>query len=297
MADPIHPRKSYLVTAGPHTLPLGTRTYIMGILNMTPDSFSGDGCFAGSKDPAAKALKLARRFLHEGADIIDVGGESSRPGARSVSVQEEIRRVIPSIRGLARKFKIPISVDTYKLLVARHALDEGASIVNNIMGTKMEKSFLRMVRQYNAAIVLMHIRGTPRTMRQNIHYKNVVSEIIASLRKSIEKCLEIGIKSDKIIVDPGIGFAKTVEHNLEIVHYLRRFEVLRRPVLIGVSRKSFIGKVLGKDVSGRLNGSLAGACAGILNGAHIIRAHDVGPTKEVAVMTDAIIRSRESFGG
>jgi len=292
LADPIFSRKSYLVTAGPHTLLLGTRTYIMGILNMTPDSFSGDGCLSSAKDATKKAVRLAQRFVREGADIIDVGGESSRPGAQKVSAKEEIRRVIPAIRALARAVKSPISIDTYKPLVARHALDQGASIVNNIMGTKMERSFLRMVRQYNAAIVLMHMRGTPRSMQRNIRYKNVVSEIIDSLKKSVENCLEIGVKSDKIIVDPGIGFAKTAGHNLEIIHHLGRFAVLHRPVLIGVSRKSFIGKVLGRDISGRLNGSLAGACASILNGAHMIRAHDVGPTKEVAVMTDAIMRER-----
>jgi len=146
-----------------------------------------------------------------------------------------------------------------------------------------------MIRQYDAAIVLMHMRGTPRTMQRHLRYKNVVSEILDSLKNSIENCLEIGIKSDKIIVDPGIGFAKTVEHNLEVIKHLRQFTVLKRPLLIGVSRKSFIGKVLEKDVSRRLYGSLAAACVGIFNGAHIIRAHDVGPTKEAAMMTDAIL--------
>ena len=292
LSHSIHPRKLYVITAGPHTLHLGTRTHIMGILNMTPDSFSGDGCRSGPKeqeqDGMSKAVRLAQRFVQEGADIIDVGGESSRPGARRISVQEEIRRVIPVIQALARKIKIPISVDTYKPLVARHALEAGATAVNNIMGTKMEKSFLRMIGRYDAAIVLMHMRGTPRTMQRNIRYKNVVSEIIDSLKKSIENCLEIGIKSDKIIVDPGIGFAKTAEHNLQIIHHLRQFAVLRRPLLIGVSRKSFIGKVLKKDISQRLSGSLTAACASILNGAHIVRVHDVGPTKEIAAMTDAI---------
>ena len=292
LSHSIRPRTSHIVTAGPHTLQLGRRTYIMGILNMTPDSFSGDGCFTSSPKAFNRALRLARRFVREGADIIDVGGESSRPGSRKISAHEELRRVIPAIRALARTIKIPISVDTYKPLVARHALEEGASIVNNIMGTKMEKSFLRMVRQYDAAIVLMHMRGTPRTMQRNVRYKNVISEIIDSLKKSMENCLEIGIKSDKIIVDPGIGFAKTAEHNLEIIKHLRQFTVLKRPLLIGVSRKSFIGKVLEKDVSQRLYGSLATACVSIFNGAHIIRAHDVGPTKEAAMMTDTILQGR-----
>ncbi len=285
----IRPRTSHIVTAGPHTLPLGSRTYIMGILNMTPDSFSGDGCLAGSQNALRRAVKLAQRFVREGADIIDVGGESSRPGSRRISAAEETRRVVPVIRTLSQKIKAPISVDTYKPLVARRALDAGANIVNNIMGVKMEKSFLRMIRQYDAAVVLMHMRGTPQTMQRSAFYKNVISEIIDSLKKSIENCLEIGIKSDKIIVDPGIGFAKTAEHNLEVISRLSQFAVLKRPLLIGVSRKSFIGKVLDKDVSHRLHGSLAAACVSILNGAHIIRAHDVGPTKEIAAITDAII--------
>lgn len=289
LSHSIRPRTSHIVTAGPHTLQLGKRTYIMGILNMTPDSFSGDGCFAGSQNALRQAVKLAQRFVREGADIIDVGGESSRPGSRKISAAEEICRVVPVIQTLAQKIKIPISVDTYKLLVAQRALDAGASIVNNIMGIKMEKNFLRMIRQYDAAIVLMHMRGTPRTMQRHLRYKNVVSEILDSLKNSIENCLEIGIKSDKIIVDPGIGFAKTAEHNLEVIKHLRQFTVLKRPLLIGVSRKSFIGKVLEKDVSRRLHGSLAAACVSIFNGAHIIRAHDVGPTKEAAMMTDSIL--------
>ena len=292
LSHSIRPRTSHIVTAGAHTLQLGRRTYIMGILNMTPDSFSGDGCFTGSQNAVHQAVKLARRFVREGADMIDVGGESSRPGSRKISAREELRRVIPAVRALARTIKIPISVDTSKPLVARHALDEGASIVNNIMGTKMEKSFLRMIRQYDAAIVLMHMRGTPQTMQRHLQYKNIVSEILDSLQNSIENCLEIGIQSDKIIVDPGIGFAKTAEHSLEVIKHLRQFTVLKRPLLIGVSRKSFIGKVLEKDVSRRLNGSLAAACVGIVNGAHIIRAHDVAATRDVAVMTDAILNGR-----
>ncbi|MBI5150474.1 MAG: dihydropteroate synthase [Candidatus Omnitrophica bacterium] len=264
----------------------------MAIVNMTPDSFSGDGCLAAGGDAVRKAVGRVRRFIQEGADIIDVGGESSRPGARRISAREEINRVVPLIRELSRRVKIPVSVDTYKPLVARHALDAGATIVNNIMGAKPDPGFLRMVCRYNAAVVLMHMRGTPRTMQKNIRYRDVVREITAALKKSIEKCLEIGIKSDKIIIDPGIGFGKTVEHNLEIIRRLRCFEALKCPVLIGTSRKSFIGKLLHVDQTRRLEGSLATVAASILNGAHIVRVHDVRPTKQVAVMTDAIMNGR-----
>lgn len=256
---------------------------------MTPDSFSGDGLIS-KRDGLRKALHQARRFIREGVDIIDVGGESSRPGSRRISAQEEISRIIPITKLLVSKTKTPISVDTYKPLVARHALEAGAVIINNIMGTKPDKGLLRMVSRYNAAIVLMHMRGTPPTMQRHARYANVVSEVIDSLKKSLENCLEIGIKSDRIIVDPGIGFAKTVEDNFEILRQLHRFKALRQPILIGVSRKSFIGKILEKDISQRLFGSLAAASVCICHGAHLLRVHDVAPTKDVAIISDTIIK-------
>lgn len=282
-------RSLYEVSAGPFRLTLGLQTRLMGILNMTPDSFSGDGCLLRGKDALPYVLRRAQRFVREGADILDVGGESSRPGARRIPVHEEISRVVPAIRLLAGKIDIPISVDTRKPLVARHALEAGASIVNTIFGIRPPKDLLVMVRRYHAAIILMHMRGSPSTMQKNIRYKNLVQDIRESLRKSVENCLEIGIKSDKIIIDPGIGFGKTVGHNVEIISRLREFSALKKPILIGVSRKSFIGHILEKDVPGRLGGSLASACMCILNGAHIVRVHDVMATKEVAVMADAIL--------
>jgi len=247
----------------------------MGIVNVTPDSFSQDGCLEKSHEPHNVAINLARKHIREGADIIDIGGESTRPGAKRISVKEEISRVIPTIETLAKKTKVPISVDTYKPAVAKAALAAGASIVNNIMGSKPDPSLLKVVKNYNAAIILMHIQGTPRTMQRQIYYRDLTEEIIASLRNSIEKCLEIGIKSDKIIIDPGIGFGKTVEHNLEIVNRLGDFKTLRRPLLVGTSRKSFIGKVLSKDIGHRLIGTAATVCASILKGAHMVRVHDV----------------------
>ena len=198
-------------------LSLGRTTQIMGIINCTPDSFSGDGLlsFPRKREFSKMAcLRYARKLIREGADILDVGGESTRPGASSVSLKEELRRVIPVIEALARNCKVPISVDTSKMEVARQALDAGASIINNIRSAKMSTAFLKMVRDYKAAIVVMHMRGRPSTMQAYTRYKNVLAEVIDELKISVEKCLGGGIKKDRIIVDPGIGFAKTMDQNL-----------------------------------------------------------------------------------
>lgn len=261
----------------------------MGILNLTPDSFSQDGILVKNRKDLSNVLAAAQKLAGDGADVLDVGGESTRPGSRKISVTEEIKRVIPALRLLTSKMKIPISVDTYKPVVARHALDAGAQIINNIMGTRLEPPLLKMVSRYNAAIVLMHIRGTPRTMQRQAHYKNLLREVILELRQGIKKCLDAGIKKDKIIIDPGIGFGKTPKHNLELICHLKDFKVLNLPILVGPSRKSFIGQVLKKDVSRRLIGTIAAVCASILNGAHIVRVHDVKKIKEAVLMTDAIM--------
>ena len=262
----------------------------MGIINMTPDSFSEDGCMTGNGDKTAAAVRKAFRMIRHGADAIDVGGESSRPGSKRIPAQEEIARIAPVIKALAKKSAAPVSVDTYKSVVAKHALDAGASIVNNIMGTSPDRALLKMICRYEAAVILMHIRGTPRTMQNNIAYTNLITEIKDSLRKSLEICLEIGIKSDRIILDPGIGFGKTVEHNLEIINRLDEFQSLRCPLLVGTSRKSFIGKILAKDApQQRIWGTAATVGASIVKGAHIVRVHDVKEMADVARMTDAII--------
>ena len=269
---------------------LGKDTRIMGIINVTPDSFSGDGLLKNSRQNLPEKILLkAKKLIAEGADILDIGGESSRPGAEKATAQEEIARVIPAIRLLAGQVKVPLSVDTYKEIVARHALDAGALIVNNIMGSKISRNFLKMIKRYNAAIVLMHIRGTPKTMQRRAHYQNLIAEIINELRNSLEKCFEIGVKSDKIIIDPGIGFGKTTEQNLEIIRRLEEFKILNQPILIGTSRKSFIGKVLNHEAGDRLFGTAATLSASILKGAHILRVHDVKEAKDVAQMTDAIL--------
>jgi len=258
----------------------------MGVVNLTPDSFSGDGRRGHSPNAnAAYALKL----IKEGADIIDIGGESTRPGAKPVSVAEEIKRVIPTVRLLRKKSPVLISVDTYKTQVAAEALNAGADIINHVRGTTLTPSLLRMIKDYDAGLVLMHMRGTPRTMQRKTRYRDLIGEITAELRSSLEKCLSAGIKSDRIIVDPGIGFAKTVEQNLELLKKLHQFQKLNVPILVGTSRKSFIGTVLKTDVSGRMWGTAATVTVSIAAGAHMVRVHDVGPMRQTADMTDAIL--------
>lgn len=270
-------------------------TRIMGIINVTPDSFSRDGLIRKKNTYPAQARRYAEKLIREGADIVDVGGESSRPGALPVSTAEEIDRVIPLIKHLARKHpSVPISVDTYKPLVARKALEEGASIVNNICGSQPDKQLLKTVRDFGAAVVLMHMRGNPRTMQKNIRYRHLIDDIARELKKSIEICLEIGIKSDRIIIDPGIGFGKTPEHNLQLISGLNAFHRLKQPILIGTSRKSFIGKILQKEVHERLMGTAATVTESILQGAHIVRLHDVGELKDLVIMTDAIINANST---
>ncbi|MFH1564082.1 MAG: dihydropteroate synthase [Nitrospirota bacterium] len=262
---------------------LGKRTFIMGILNVTPDSFSDGGQYQDVEQAIERGIQMAE----EGADIIDIGGESTRPGAVCCSIEKELARVIPVIRGLAKKIDLPISIDTYKAEVARRALEEGAQIVNDISALSFDPKMAQVVAEYKAAVVLMHIQGTPQDMQQNPQYTCVVSEIILYLRERIRTAISAGIEADKIIIDPGIGFGKTVEHNLEILRRLREFKSLGRPILIGTSRKSLIGKILDLPVEQRLEGTLATAVISILNGANIIRVHDVLAMKRVAKMVDA----------
>jgi len=282
-------RSWHTLQAGDFRISLGRQTKIIGIINLTPDSFSQDGLLAGKNYTLENTVAMARQFIRDGADILDVGGESTRPGSTRISEKEEIKRIVPAIRVLVKKIKMPISVDTYKPSVAKAALDCGVSIINNIMGTKPDTKLLKIVKEYKAAIVLMHIRGTPQTMQKNIHYRDLIGEIMEELRESMEKCLEIGIKSDRIILDPGIGFGKTVGQNLEIINRLKDFKSLDKPLLIGTSRKSFIGKLINKDVADRLLGTAASVVAAILNGAHIVRVHDVREIKDAVKITDAIL--------
>lgn len=267
-------------------LPYSDKTYIMGVLNVTPDSFYDKGRFFDQK----KAVKHALDMERDGADIIDVGGESTRPGASDVSVDEELRRVVPVIRAISKRAGAAISVDTRKAKVADAALQAGASIVNDVSALREDPAMAGVVAKHRAEIILMHMRGSPKDMQADPKYTNVVKDITESLKGSIDLARRSGIKRDKIIIDPGIGFGKTVEHNLEILRRLGQFKKLGYPLCVGTSRKSFIGKILGsKDPEDRLAGSLATAAVAAMNGANIIRAHDVSLTRQVLRMIDSVI--------
>lgn len=271
------------------SLDFSKKTYIMGVLNVTPDSFSDGGLFFNEK----KAIEHALRLIEDGADIIDIGGESTRPGSEPVSVEEEIRRTIPVIKAISREIKVPISIDTYKAGVAKHALDAGASIVNDISGLRFDPEMPKVVSEYNVPVIIMHIKGRPKDMQQNPVYEALIPEIMDYLRISIRLANKFGISDDKIIIDPGIGFGKTFEHNLEITKNLKEFTLLGRPVAVGVSRKAFIGKILGDlPPSERLEGTAAAVAISIFNGANIVRVHDVKEMAKVAKVADAIKNCR-----
>lgn len=249
---------------------------IMGILNVTPDSFSDGGSFLDTGRAVAHALKMAE----EGADWIDIGGESSRPGAAAVSVQEELKRVIPVVRELRRQSKIFISVDTAKAVVAAQAIEAGATLINDISAARFDIEMLPLVREAKVEICLMHMKGTPQTMQSDVHYENVVQEVKDFLKERINAARVAGVDRKKIIIDPGIGFGKRLEDNVALLKNLGLFQDLDCRILIGVSRKSFIGALTGAAVQDRLPGSLAAAGIALQNGASLLRVHDVAATKQ-----------------
>lgn len=259
----------------------------MGILNVTPDSFSDGGKFFKFEDAKRQALKM----VEEGADIIDIGGESTRPGSEAVPLEEELKRVIPLIEDLVKTINIPISIDTYKSEVVKRALDAGAEMINDISALRFDPNMANVASKYEAGIVLMHIQGTPKNMQENPHYDNLIKEIKTYLKESIKLAEQAGVKKDKILIDPGIGFGKRVEHNLNILKNLKEFKELGKPIMVGTSRKSFIGKVLDLPVEQRLEGSLASMAVSIINGANLVRVHDVRESARVARLVDEIIRS------
>ncbi|MBI3811791.1 MAG: dihydropteroate synthase [Nitrospirae bacterium] len=260
----------------------------MGVLNVTPDSFSDGGRFLETDD----AIRQAETLAEEGADLIDVGGESSRPGAVAVPIEEEIRRVVPVIEQLARRLRIPISIDTTKADVARRAVAAGARIINDISALRMDPDMAPLAAREGVPVVLMHMQGTPRDMQAHPVYDDVVREISAFFETRIRFAEQSGISRERIVLDPGIGFGKTIDHNLEILARMDEFRSLGRPILIGPSRKSFIGRVLGLPVEERLEGTAAAVAVGILHGASIIRVHDVRAMGRVSRMAKAIERFR-----
>jgi dihydropteroate synthase len=265
------------------------KTYIMGVLNITPDSFSDGGIYFDK----SSAIERAYQLVEEGADIIDIGGESTRPGSEPISIQEELRRTIPVIESIAEKIKIPISIDTYKSEVAKSALDAGASMVNDISGLRFDPKMPYVVSEYKVPVVIMHIKGPPKDMQVNPVYEALIPEIMDYFRIGIKIATGAGISEDKIIIDPGIGFGKTFNHNLEIINNLREFTFLEKPILIGLSRKAFIGKILGDaPVTERLEGTAAAVAISIINGANMIRVHDLKEMAKVAKVTDAVKREK-----
>ena len=264
------------------------KTHIMGVLNITPDSFSDGGVFFDSQS----AVRHAHYLIDNGADILDIGGESTRPGAAAVPLEEELKRTIPEIQAVARSAQIPISIDTYKSEVARRALDAGASIVNDISGLRFDPEMPKVVAEYGVPAIVMHIKGTPKNMQERPVYEALIPEIMDYLRYSIMLAADSGVPSDRIIIDPGIGFGKTFDHNLQIISNLKEFTLLGRPVAIGVSRKAFIGKLLcGAPSDARIEGTAAAVAASILNGADIVRVHDVREMAKVVKVADAIKRA------
>ncbi len=279
-------REQLLWRAGPHTIECDRRTYVMGILNVTPDSFSDGGRFFDHEVAVTAGIDMAA----DGADLIDVGGESTRPGSKPVPDAEQLERVVPVIKRLSAEVDVPISIDTRSARVAAGALEAGASIVNDVTAG-WDPGMFETVRQSGAGMVLMHMRGEPNTMQQLTDYEDVVTEIKEYLRRRVEAAVEAGIDRERLVVDPGLGFAKTTPQSLLLMREIGTFAELGRPVLVGPSRKSFIGDVLGTDVTERVEGT-AGAVAWMAaQGAHIVRVHDVKTMVSVVRVVDAIRQS------
>lgn len=257
---------------------------VMGILNVSPDSF-----YLGnrSSDPDA-VLRVAEQMIEDGAQILDIGAESTRPGSKRISVEQELERLLPVVSKLTRRFKIPVSVDTYKAEVADAVLQEGVTVINDVTGLRNNLEMSDVVCRYGAGIILMHMKGTPESMQNNPEYKDVGVEVLKFLNESVKKAESAGIASESIAIDPGIGFGKTLNHNLELIAGLGQLKELNKKILLGVSRKSFIGKILDLEVEDRLEGSLAAGIVGVMSGADILRVHDVSATVRAVKVAQAI---------
>jgi dihydropteroate synthase len=265
------------------------KTFVMGILNVTPDSFSDGGLHFNT----SRAVDHALRMTEDGADIIDIGGESTRPGSEPVELEEELRRTIPVIEALAGRINLPLSIDTYKSEVAVKALEAGASLVNDISGLRFDPKMPEIVSKFRVPVVIMHVQGTPKNMQSAPSYEALIPEITDYFREGIRIALDAGIAEDMIILDPGIGFGKTFDQNLEIINRLAEFTLLEKPLLIGPSRKAFLGKILDDaPAAGRLEGTAAVTAISVMNGANIIRAHDVREMAKVVKVADAVLREK-----
>lgn len=295
--DLIVPRQTYHLSWSNGTLELGRQTRIMGVVNVTPDSFSDGGKFYNTDVAVAQAERLA----DEGADIIDIGGESTRPFSDPVPVEEEIRRVVPVIEKIAPRLSVPISIDTNKTDVARRALDAGASIINDVAALRFDPGLAELAIEFDAPLILMHMLGEPRSMQVDPTYDNLIKDIRRFLEDAVTRAEKLGVARSKIIVDPGIGFGKTVTHNLLLLKHARAFASLDLPLLIGPSRKAFIRKILKQaheeDIRADLpiveTGTQAAVAAAILNGAHIVRVHDVANTVPTVKILDKLLAAEE----
>jgi len=280
------PTPSFRLSWSEYTLALSRRTHVMGVINVTPDSFSDGGQFFEKERAVAQGLQLAA----DGADLIDVGGESTRPYSKGISADEEMNRVIPVIEALKKELTIPISIDTLKAQVAREALRCGASMVNDISALRSDPEMASVVAEAGVPVILMHMKGTPADMQVNPSYDDVAAEIIAFLKEVMDQAVSRRVRRERIIVDPGIGFGKTFDHNLEILRELDRFQCLQAPILVGSSRKAFIGRILDRKVYERDTGTMATVAAAVMNGAHIVRVHNVKQAVETVRVIDAIKR-------
>jgi len=284
----MNPTPSFTLSWLEYTLNLSRRTHVMGVINVTPDSFSDGGQFLEKDRAVEQALQLAG----DGADLIDIGGESTRPYSKGISADEEMNRVIPVIEALKKELRIPISIDTLKAQVAREALRSGASMVNDISAFRLDPEMASVVAQAGVPVILMHMKGTTADMQVAPTYDDVASEIIAFLRSAMDQAVRSGVRRDRIIVDPGIGFGKSFDHNLEILKELGRLQCLEAPILVGSSRKAFIGRILDKKVHERDTGTMATVAAAVMNGAHIVRVHNVKQAVETVRVIDAIKRGK-----
>lgn len=278
-------RKEYSLQIKDKNYTLGQRTWLMGILNVTPDSFSDGGLYYNKQNAVKRGLQL----IEEGADILDIGGESTRPGSDPITVEEEKKRVLPVLSEIRKHTDSFISVDTTKSEVLKSALDHGADILNDISGMRFDPKILKLASEKDIPVVIMHMKGTPKNMQKKPRYENVIEEIKSFLKKRVETALKTGIKKNKIIIDPGIGFGKRLKDNLKIIGNLSSFNELDLPILIGVSRKSFIGNLLNVSPDQRIEGTIASSLVSILQGAHILRSHDIASLKKAIIVTEAIM--------
>jgi len=284
-------RKEYILQVNGKNHFLGLKTWIMGVINVTPDSFSDGGLYFDKE----KAIERGMALEAEGADIIDVGGESTKPGSDPIPEEEELRRVIPVITTLRKRVNSLISVDTMKSDVAQAALEVGADIINDISSFRFDSRMPSLAAQKEAPVILMHMKGVPKTMQDNPFYEDLLLEVKTFFREKIDQAQKSGIKKEKIIIDPGIGFGKRLKDNLTLINRLQIFEGFGCPILVGVSRKSFIGKILNLPASERLEGTIASAILSIVNGAHILRVHDVAAVKKAVIVAEAIINEDYSI--